>query len=438
MPSRKLTAAFCESVQPVPGRQMAYPDTEARGLELRVSPGGRKVWSFRYRTRLGREGRITLGLYSSEYDLARARVQARKARVAVDDGGDPAADLRTAREAVRNESVQTFADLANAYFDATERGWYRPKRASSLKAEKGVYAAHVGPALGRLRLETITRRAIRVALTRMLEKGVTSQAVRAQALVRQIYAFAVTEERLQINLARDIPVVAASRARTRVYDDSELRTVWRGVCDPADLVMPEPWATRWRTGGRVQIGPAMQIALKLTILLLQRRCEVLGMAVSELDLAQAVWKIPAERMKSKRPHAVPLSAAAIGLIEQAIALNAGRRTSLVFPSRVDAARPMNGASMNRALSCVLLASGIGDGTIHDLRRTGSTAMTSERLGISPFIRSKVLGHSDAGGGATVSSVHYDANAYLAEKRRALEAWQGLLVTIVAAPGQPAS
>lgn len=86
--------------------------------------------------------------------------------------------------------------------------------------------------------------------------------------------------------------------------------------------------------------------------------------------------------------------------------------------------------MNHALAQVLSAREIVNGTIHDIRRTGSTIMTSERLGISPFIRSKVLGHNDAGGGAQVSATHYDANSYLSEKRRALDAWQELLMQVV--------
>ena len=58
-------------------------------------------------------------------------------------------------------------------------------------------------------------------------------------------------------------------------------------------------------------------------------------------------------------------------------------------------------------------------------------MTSERCGVTPFIRSKVLGHIDAGGGALVSSVHYDTNTYIVEKRRALRVWCALLAKIIA-------
>jgi hypothetical protein len=83
-------------------------------------------------------------------------------------------------------------------------------------------------------------------------------------------------------------------------------------------------------------------------------------------------------------------------------------------------------------NAVLWALEIEDGTVHDVRRTGSTLPTSERLSVSPFIRSKVLAHYDSGGGAQVSATRYDANTYLREKRRALESWQRLLARIVGA------
>jgi len=80
---------------------------------------------------------------------------------------------------------------------------------------------------------------------------------------------------------------------------------------------------------------------------------------------------------------------------------------------------------------VLKAIGVTGVVLYDLRRTGSTAMTSERIGVSPFIRSLVLSHTtETGGGAAVSARHYDGNEYIAEKRRALEAWEDLLLEIV--------
>ncbi|GAA0210481.1 hypothetical protein JKF87_17475 [Brevundimonas nasdae] len=92
---------------------------------------------------------------------------------------------------------------------------------------------------------------------------------------------------------------------------------------------------------------------------------------------------------------------------------------------------MKSAALTRAMSRLRELIGVDDRTVHDLRRTGSTAVTSERLRVSPLIRSKVLGHSsDTGGGAQVSSARYDLNEYMVDKRSALKGWEALLLEIV--------
>jgi integrase len=430
MPARKLTRAFCDTVSPTEGRQVAYPDLDVRGLELRVSGDGRKTWSYRYWARTGRRGRVTLGVHSREFGLSEARVAARKAQVSVDEGGDPAMARRVAKIEAAAEHIKSFGDLAAAYFADTEKGRYRPKRASSLTNERNVYRVHIERALARLPLESINRRLIKGTLMRMLDSGVTSQAVRAQAVIRQMLAYAVSEERLQVNCIVDMAPVAPAKARLRVYSDSELKAIWNGVENPEALVLPEAIAAKRRDRGEVQMSRSMRMAIQLAIVLLQRRCEVLGMAKSELDLARGLWTIPAERMKGKRTHVVPLSSWAVELIQEAIDLAEARSSPYVFPGKNRPNQPMRGPSMNWAFNTVLWALQIEDGTVHDLRRTGSTLMTSERLSVSPFIRSKVLAHYDAGGGAQVSATRYDANSYVREKRSALEQWQGLLRRIV--------
>ena len=83
--------------------------------------------------------------------------------------------------------------------------------------------------------------------------------------------------------------------------------------------------------------------------------------------------------------------------------------------------------MNR----IVVALGMPSATPHDLRRTGSTIITSERIGLPRFIVSQILAHAgDTGGAAAVTGMHYDLNDYLREKRAALHAWGHLLSTIV--------
>lgn len=378
---------------------------------------------------------MTLGVYSSAFGVKEARAAARKTRVLVDEGGDPAMSRRIAKLEASTEHLKTFGDLAAAYFRATEAGRYRPKRASSLKHERMVYRVHVEGPLADIPIDMLSRRTIKSVLERMLDKGVTSQA-KAQAVIRQMLTYAVNEERIPFNFIANMAPVAPENVRMRVYSDAEIKAIWSGVTEPESLIVPDAVAEKRREGSLVQIGQPMRIAIQLVFLLLQRRNEVLGMAESELDLEHGVWTIPAARMKSKRTHIVPLSPCAVSLIEQAIRLNDGLKTDQVFPSRVDASRSMNGPSMNVALTAVLSACGIEDGTIHDIRRTGSTRITSERLNISPFVRSKVLGHYDAGGGAQVSMQRYDANTHVREERAALAQWQQLLARIVGERTEP--
>lgn len=175
----------------------------------------------------------------------------------------------------------------------------------------------------------------------------------------------------------------------------------------------------------------MSIILQLAILLLQRKSEIAGMRISELNLDEGLWLIPADRMKAGRSHLVPLPPYSISLIQKALELREHPASPFVFPARRNPEAPTRGDSVYHAMRSLCLALGIENATVHDLRRTGSTALTSERLGVMPFIRSKVLSHgSDTGGGSSVSMLHYDANEYVSEKRKALASWETLLLYIV--------
>lgn len=440
----RLTTKFVESVRPTPGRQTAYPDAQIAGLELRVSPGGRKVWSFRYRTREGKQRRMSLGAFPS-VDLGDARDKAIKVLGSVADGADPAADERRAKEAARTREIQTFGDLADAYVEACEAGTWRPKnkrkRASTIATEKAVLKLHIRPKLGKVELAELTRRRVRNVLTEMTKAGIGARANKAHAVIRQICAYAIAEELLEVNPALGLPQPADQKARVRVLTDDELKLWWNTLQRwPNDLRQPPEEGED--EGELVTIGRPMRISLQLATLLLQRRGEIAGMAVSELNLTEATWLIPGERTKNGKPHLVPLPARAVELIKEAIVLGkVGRKEPPphVFPSRHKANRPFRADSLSHAMKELTAALGVQNATPHDLRRTGSTALTSERIGVSPFIRSKVLGHtSDSGGGSAVSAAHYDANSYASEKRRALEAWEDLLLEIVGERPKPSN
>lgn len=447
---RDLTAAFCRSAKPgvretasgLEYCRASYPDGDVRGLELRVTPNGEKSWTFRYRDRItGKQSRVTLGRFDPHVDspvevepgvrrltLYGARVTARQLRAKVDNGGDPATDLRQAKAQARSQTVNTMADLASVYFEACESGIYRSgrrrrKAASTLAGERWLWKRYLDRRLGAERPETLTRATLRAVL-RSIYGDAPIQSNRCRALLSQLFNFAISEERLATNPVAHITPLAEERARTRTLDPNEIRAIWTGLQDPSVLQLK-----RGRETVPLTIGRGLCIAIELAMVTLQRRAEISGMMRSELDLEHHLWIIPEDRSKGRAEQLVPLSPRAIALIEEALALQAarGKISKAVFPSPRGVDVPVGASALSHAMTHLVAALGLVDVTLHDLRRTGATGMAA--LGVPPFIVSKVLAHKDGGGGAAVTARHYNLYAYADEKREALLKWSQRLAYI---------
>lgn len=426
MPKTVLTDKQVAGAQAKPGERLELWDLKSPGLCLRVTDQGLKTFVLRYRSADGRQPRLKLGRFP-QMTLRLARLEAGRIRSELEAGADPAIEKRRAK--LPAEAKLVFRDLLARYVAASQAGEWKPKgkrkREVTFAYEAGIAQRHILPHLGDLPIDAITRQTVKGILRGMIAQGIGPQTNRTQALIRQVFAYAISEDLVQINPATGFPAFADQNPRRRVWSNDELRALWKTIASDKPLID--------RDGKVSFVGRPMRIAVMLCALLLQRRAEVIGMTVDELNLEDSVWVIPPDRMKGGRAHAVPLPPAAIDLIHEAIRLSGivrGQPVHFVFPhARQDsAADPM---SLSRAMNRLATAAGVSDAGLHDLRRTGSTAMTSERLGVSPFIRSKVLGHvTDTGGGAAVSMIHYDTNEYLQERRKALELWETRLLEIV--------
>jgi integrase len=438
-----LTERNVASAEVTSGDRLELWDVRTPGLCLRVTRSGVKTWIFRYRTPGGRQPRFTIG-QAPAFGLKDARGRAAEIEKAVALGGDPATDRREARnEPAPAPPVEppTFDEVTTAYFAACASGEWKPKgkrkKPSVIAGEEARYRLHIKPTLGPMVITAIRRRHVKALLRGMIEKGIHAQTNLSQALIRQIFNFAISEmvdeqddEIVQVNPATGFARLGDQEPRGRIWSDDELRTLWSSLDDQSGLLDEK--------GSAIHLGEPMSIAIKLLTILAQRRSEVIGMRRAELDLAARIWLIPPKRIKGSRAHLVPLPDMAVDLIKRAMVLADFDReepSQYVFPTPRSKGEtrdnPIMPASVSHAMTRLRVGMKIDDVTIHDLRRTASTNMTSERCGVSPFIRSKVLGHLDAGGGAQVSVLHYDANSYVSEKRAALEAWTKVLCGIIA-------
>ena len=426
MPKQALTDAFVASLKPTPGKRVDYWDTKTPGLHMRISATGSKTWAVRYRSPdADKQPRLSLGPYPA-ISLADARKLARVAVAKIAQGEDPSAEKRKRRQRRATSSLRTVEAISIRYFKAARKGRHRkngkPKRESTLGNEQWCYDRYIKPKFSTDLLGDLTRTDVQDFVDDIADEHSLSSAQLCLVVLRQFFTYAIFTETLSQNPCLLVEV-AAFNSRERVLSHDELRAIWNAAEAPG-------------TVEGLRMSRQLGIAIQLAAVTLQRRGEVAGMHVGELDLDGKTWLIPGARTKNKRPHLVPLSDLAVGLIRAATADADEDSTGHVFPSPRKEDSAIKPAALTRAFSRILVKLKIKNARVHDLRRTGSTALTSEAIGIPRFVVSKVLNHSsDTGDGAAVTGV-YDRHAYISEKRRALDAWAMELESIVAGMPKP--
>jgi integrase len=387
---KRLTDRFVQTVaSPASGRTV-YIDAEAPGLELRVSPDGRRSWSIRYRPRGGERKRETFGVYP-----VRSLADARRRALAIAGAAADGIDLPQVEERKRDEQrkfadrPQTVADLLDEYVER----YCKPNQRKWTLTER-MFEAHVKPALGRKPLSDL-RRADIVELLDDLQndKGFRAQVNRVRSQIVAALNWAIEREYLDTNPAAAIKKRKIESSRDRVLSHAELRAIWRAADRLSD--------------------PSRSL-VKAWILTGQRRDEVRCMTWSEIDLNRAVWTLPAARNKGKRDHEIPLSPAMLAL------LGDPRRPEVpVFT--IDGRNPYAGQKRLKAI--LDRESGIARWTFHDLRRTASTGMAA--LHVPQDTIDRVLNHARG----TLAGT-YNRHQYLDEKRAALRAWAEHVAFIV--------
>lgn len=425
MPKIKLTDNFCKTAKPQI-KLLEYWDIKTQGLCFRITPGGSKSWSIRYRDLTNKQVRLSLGRYPA-VGLADARTRAFEVFASIGDGQDPAKERRHAKlaalEEAQAEKLRTIQGLGEDYFRAAKEGRHRKnsssargkpkvKAASSLRLERGYFDRLVLPKFGKTPITDLRRFHIQKYVDELQDNQSTAAAVQCLKILRQIYNYADFLDVVdQKNPCQNV-IVREYESRTRVLSHQELQKIWIA-------------SERYEELG---FSISFSLAMKLCALTLQRRGEVAGMCVEELDLSAKTWLIPAQRRKNREEHIVPLSNQALTVIREALDTRKGKNSKFIFPStRGNVDQPISRDNLSAFFRAV--KQDITNARLHDLRRTGATNLTSERIGIPRHTVSMVLGHSSDVGGSIATKI-YDLNTYLPQKRRALDAWAALLEEIV--------
>jgi integrase len=379
--TRRLTELACARAKPVRERRIELFDGPGgiAGLCLRITPLGVKSWSLYYRVG-GRQRRLTLGRHPN-LPLAEARRRARVALEQADRGVDPAGE-----RVERRPGRDTVEGVVGQYLELHVRRNRQRRAADVERMLRSAVLPHWGPRPVR----SITKHDV-LDLVDSIAARAPVMANRVQALLKRLFAWAAERGIIEASPIASLRPPAKERSRDRVLSDHELAAIWRAAGE-----LGWPWDP----------------IIRLLTLTAARRSEVAGMRWSEIDVERKLWVKPGSRTKAGRAHELPLSAAALDLVE---ALPRIDGSDLVFPARSGGGPASGFTNPKRRLDHL---AGVAGWKLHDLRRTAASGMA--RLGAAPHVVAAVLDHSPAS--LIGVTAIYQRHKHEAEARAALERW----------------
>src|SRR5271170_5553080 len=314
------------------------------GLLLQVSAGGAKSWVFRFKEG-GKLREMGLGP-THTVSLAEARLKALECRKARLDGRDPIEARKAGRMAAKLDAAKTmtFRDCAERYITAHKAAWKNDKHAAQWPATLITY---VHPSFGSLAVQTIdVGLVVKVLEPIWTEKPETASRVRGR--IEAILDWATARGYRQ----------GENPARWRGHIENLLPKISKVRRVEHHAALPYPETAAFMVELRQQDGVAAR-ALEFAILTAARTGEVIGGRWDEIDFAERLWTVPAERMKAGKEHRVPLSDAAMTILQT---LRETREGDFIFPGNW-AGRPIS----NMAMLMLLRRMGRSDLTAHGFR-----------------------------------------------------------------------
>ena len=361
------------------------------GLFMVVKTTGKKLWRFRYQ-RPATKQRTMLGLGAfPALSLADARRLRADYLSLLANGIDPQTQAEQLTEQKQNALDSIFSTVATNWFTLKQAS-VTPDYANDIwrSLEKDVF-----PAIGEIPVQEIKARKLVEALEPIKARGALETVRRLVQRINEIMIYAVNTGLIDANPASGIGMAFEKPKKLNM-----------------PTLRPEELPKLMHSLVMSNLSVATRCLIEWQLLTLVRPSEASGTRWAEIDLESKLWTIPAERMKAKREHIVPLSSQAIEILEVMKPISAHREH--VFPSRNDPKQAMNSQTANAALKRI----GYGGRLVaHGLRSIASTALNES--GFNADVIEAALAHSDKNEVRRA----YNRSTYL-EKRRELMSWWG--------------
>jgi integrase len=370
-------------------REKSYKLADSQGMYLEVMPNGSKYWRLKYRVD-GKEKRVALGVYPAVTLLG-----ARKARDEVKEqlraGLDPSHEKKLVKLQRGLERANSFEPVAREWHEQRKGAWSDRHAVRIMK----LLERELFPSLGARPIAQISAPELLAIIRKIESRDALELAHKAIQTTSQIFRYAIATGRAERDPAPDLR--GALKTRTVVH----MKRV-------SESELPELMKSIEAYDGDYQ----MRLALQLMSLTFVRTSELRFAEWAEIDEKKREWKIPAEKMKMRTPHIVPLSTQALEVIARLREVNGGGQ--YLFPSRSSRKKPMSENTILYALYGMGYHSRM---TGHGFRGLASTVLNEHNFN-RDWIEHQ-LAHSERDGVRAV----YNHAEYLPEHRKMMQ-WSG--------------
>lgn len=379
-------------------RERYYKLWDSGGMFLIVTPSGGRWWRLKYRV-YGREKSLSLGRYP-RVSLALARERREKAKDLLEAGIDPSAQ----RQAEKRAHSVSFESVAREWLAMQAKTDAKHGRAALCKKTwdraLDMFERLIFPQIGRRPIATITVPELLRVLKRIEATGHHDTCHRAKQRCGQIFRYAIVTGRADRDLTADLRGALApvkTKNLAAITDPTRIGELLRDI-----------------DGYRGR--PLTKLAMKLAALVFVRPGELRAAQWSEFDLDRAEWRIPAERMKMREEHVVPLSTQAMQIARELHLLTGDTR--YVFPSPRTYAKPMS----ENAITAALRRMGYTgqEMTWHGFRSLASTCLNEQ--GWHPDLIELQLAHAER----NKVRAAYNRAQRIAERRKMMQWWADYL------------
>ncbi|HCJ7667434.1 tyrosine-type recombinase/integrase [Enterobacter hormaechei] len=301
-----------------------YTLGDGQGLSLLIEPNGSKSWRFRYRF-AGKPKMISLGVYPT-ITLADARSRRDDARKIVAEGKNPSEVRKEQKIALQMESESAFEKIAKEWHQMKSAKWSEGYASDIMEA----FQNDIFPYVGARPIDEIKPLELLNVLRKIEKRGALEKMRKVRQRCSEVFRYAIATGRAEYNPAADLS------SALEVHQSNHFPFL------KADEIPDFLYALEGYTGSKL-----VQIATKLLMITGVRTIELRAALWSEFDLDNAIWEIPAERMKMRRAHLVPLSTQALDLLNELKTMTGNYR--YVFPGRNDPSKPMSEAAINQLI-----------------------------------------------------------------------------------------